>query len=90
MRRESESDKRIPVDFTSWQFFPGSLLKNCGSSVCEGGGCNDEARRLSISVAICNGGATKSVHSPRRKVSCWNFSTDSWFQFPLAAVHCAV
>src|SRR5258705_8474034 len=44
-----------------------SLLKKCDCSVCERGGRNDEARRLSISAAICDGGVTTSVRPPRRK-----------------------
>src|SRR6185295_7214305 len=58
--------------------FPKRLLKNPSGSVCERGGCNDEARRLSISAVICDGGATKSVRLPRRKMNGWSFSTGSW------------
>src|SRR5205085_10348800 len=54
-----------------------SLLKNYGSLDCERGGCDDEARRPSISVVICQGGATKSARPPRHKMNCCSFSTDS-------------
>ena len=50
---------------------------NWGSSDCERGGCDDEARRLSISAAICDGGATKSARSPRHKMNRDDFSTGS-------------
>src|SRR5947209_15698278 len=40
-----------------------SLLNNCGISDCERGGCDDEARRPSISAVICKEGATKSARS---------------------------
>src|SRR5438874_4867890 len=55
-----------------------SLLKNYGSLDCERGGCDDEARRASISVVICKRGATKSARPPRHKMNCCSFSTDSW------------
>jgi len=57
---------------------PGSPLKNYGTSDCERGGCDDEARRPSISAAICERGVTKSARPPRHKMNRWNFSTGSW------------
>src|SRR3954469_2636073 len=54
-----------------------SLLKNCGISDCERGGCDDEARRPSISAGICKGGATTSARPPRHKMNCCSFSTGS-------------
>src|SRR5256885_11445289 len=41
-----------------------SLLKNYDSLDCERVGCDDQARRPSISVVICKGGATKSARRP--------------------------
>src|SRR5256885_1462568 len=56
---------------------PRSLLNNYGRLDCERGGCDDEARRPSISVVICKGGATKSARPPHHKMNCCSFSTDS-------------
>ena len=56
---------------------PKSLLKKSDGSVCERGGRKDEAQRLSISAAICEGGATKSVRPPRRKMNGRSLSTGS-------------
>jgi len=54
-----------------------SLLKHYGISDCERGGCDDEARRPSISAVICEGEVTKSARPPRHKMKWCGFSTDS-------------
>src|SRR5271156_6539528 len=53
-------------------------MKYCGDSDCERGGCNGEARRLSISAAICDGGATKPVRPPRHKMNNCSISSGSY------------
>ena len=71
-----EPVKRITGDYGYIDLFEESVVKlRC--SICERGGCNGEARRLSISTVICDGGATKPVRSSRRKLDNWNFSTGS-------------
>src|SRR5690349_17349308 len=58
---------------------PRSLLKYGGVSDCERGGCDDEARRPSMSAGICKGGATTSARisdsSSCRKASSADFQS---------------
>src|SRR5438067_11635523 len=42
-----------------------SLLKNYGSLDCERGGCDDEARRPSISAVICKGDLRSHGNGPQ-------------------------
>src|SRR6184192_1346721 len=63
--KAAERDSNLTILSISIACRARSLLKNYGSLDCERGGCDEEARRPSISAVICKGDLRSHGNGPQ-------------------------